>query len=77
MLASARNYISMMTDKTAELEMLTQRAVGGHAIGDDLVAQLTHSGEALHRASSRLVEAADCLRRIDIPQESRSEGQYG
>ncbi|MDR2454711.1 MAG: hypothetical protein LBD51_09355 [Bifidobacteriaceae bacterium] len=68
-LSLARNYASLMQEATAELQAATQTAVGGHAIGDKMVAYAARSAAALAQVCSKLADSANAARAIDVTVE--------
>lgn len=68
-LAMARNEVSLMHDKCAEILSRTDREVGGHPMGDAMVAQMSQSVDALTRAWSRLKAASQATIAIDVTVE--------
>lgn len=59
----------MMQDKTGELHARTHRSVGGHVVGDELVARAAASVDQLAQALSNLARASDYTHGVDVTVE--------
>lgn len=78
-LAFAHNLLLSMRDKSAELQSLSSRAVGGHPVGDEMVANAAKSVDSLSQALLHLMNASESARGVDVTVEvpdETADGRY-
>ncbi len=67
--AMARNYVTNMGDKSAELQAANSRLIGGHPRGEQLVQELERAVDVLAAATTSLSMAAEAIHGIDVTKE--------